>query len=218
MLGLAVNLTADQRHGLDGLLESFSRQWTISSELDLVLDLDIEITSVQELASTDIGLPVMHSIPSRPATMLSQYADMFDTEEQLSTPAPDTPVNAVVFAAMVSEGVSESSPAYQPTDPDRLIRGSVDAIIDSVARGEASSERDAFNREDAGEAARYRAQYPDKAMRGDDYFRAGMADVRNQKFELARTNVNLAIAYNPTVAGYRELLERVELELGVLAY
>lgn len=216
MLGLAVSLTPDQRYSLEDLGEWLNQQRAVTAEFDVALDTDVG--PLEGLAATDVGRPRVESTVSRSSIVRSSFAEMFDSAPHQLVPAPDTPVNTSVLASMISDSLAQRAPASEATAVDRFGRGSVDAIIDSVARGEASSERDAFNRDDAGEAAQYRANYPDKAMRADDYFRAAMADAQNRQFELARTNVNLAMAYNPTVSEYRELLERVELELGVRAY
>ncbi len=217
MLGLAVRLNSDQRHLLSEMLELLVRKRTQTDDPEPSRDRGIEVVGEQDLAATNIGRPVFDAITSRPQIDHSRLDDMFGATPEFGRPAPATPVNSDVFASMIAATAAQRTPAFDSVDEDRPIRGSVDDIIDSVARGEACSEGDAFNREDAAEAARYRALYPDKAMRSDDYYRAAKADARNRKFELARTNINLAIAYNPTVSEYRELLEQVELELGVFA-
>jgi hypothetical protein len=62
-------------------------------------------------------------------------------------------------------------------------------------------------------AAEYRSMYPAKAKRAAAYFDAAQADVKAGAFETARTNLNLAIAYNPTEHAYRELLDDVSAKL-----
>jgi hypothetical protein len=87
----------------------------------------------------------------------------------------------------------------------------IDTVLDSL--GDPSDLP--LNATEASAAARYRARYPEKALRADDYYQAAVADARNGSLELARTNANLAVACDATVPAYRELLESVEEQLGI---
>lgn len=54
---------------------------------------------------------------------------------------------------------------------------------------------------------------PDRALRANDYFEAARADLVRGQLDLARSNVNLAIAYNPAEREYQRFLLEIESKL-----
>jgi hypothetical protein len=215
-VGLAVSLRPEDHRKLAELRSYFGVDSDISdTELELSLDLDLDVEG--EIAP-QVERPSLEGLETDPARSLEDLDCFFGAPLDLEGPAPYTPIQADVLQDLIESRAPQKSVTASGlfhTDLAAVQRGSVDAMIVTALNAVGGSAEPPLNAGEASDGARYRALYPDKALRADDYYQAAMADARNGSFELARTNVNLAVAYNPTVPAYRELLDDVEQRLGV---
>ena len=69
------------------------------------------------------------------------------------------------------------------------------------------------HRDEAAEVPSSPAATPERALRANDYFEAAKADLSANRIDMARTNLNLAIAYNAGEPAYRALLLTLERQL-----
>ena len=215
-VGLAVSLRPEDHRKLAELRSHFGVDGDISDiEVELSLDLDLD---VEGETAPQVERPSLEGLETDPARSLEDLDYFLRAPLDLEGPAPYTPIQADVLQDLIESRAPQKSVTVSGlfhTDLAAVQRGSVDAMIVTALNAVGGSAEEPLNAREASDGARYRALYPDKALRADDYYQAAMADARNGSFELARTNANLAVAYNPTVPAYRELLDDVEQRLGV---
>ena len=219
-LGLAVSLSDADRQALAQLEDALG---DVQEAFDgIELSLDVEDLDVEGETAPHIERPELKdTVQGAPGPSPADLADLdyFFSETPLPLePTPETPIATEVLEQLTEERTAPHSNTmpglfHSTLQPTR--RGSVDDAIDSALAEPTVRGAVDLDAGQESEAARYRALYPDKALRADEYYLAARADAGTGALELARTNANLAVAYNPTVAAYRDLLASVEERLGV---
>lgn len=219
-IGLAVALSDADQRALAALGDALGASSEGYDEVELSIDInDLDVEGETDPQLERPNLTVAEEPDAGPsAADLSALDHFFADTPDLSDPPTEPPVETDGLEHLFEERTAaprDTLPGlfHSTLQPSR--RGSIDAAIDDALATSTAAQSTDLDAVQESEAARYRALYPDKALRADEYYQAARADLAGGSLELARTNANLAVAYNPAVTAYRDLLAAVEERLGV---
>ncbi len=200
--------------------EAVAAHWAEAADTEVDRRLD-EVRGGQEFAayltSTGWDLPEIASEPGRSRGGATQTDWMREEEAPDQSlwsrdgSFPDARVLSELREQSAATGAPRAlveTPTAVATIPERSQRSPRAAAlpVDTPWQVDAIREMQAASRAEGATRPTLRGVDPGRAMRAQDYFEAARADFAAGSLELARTNLNLAIAYNAIDPTYRDLL------------